>query len=358
MRFLVKLFMRVFILLLLLTGLFLAVLTMAEYRPDSIEEVEIENNQSSKVVLEEPFSLMSFNIGYAGLGKDEDFVMDGGEMGRPESKDVVNGYLNNIMDYIEENPMAFYLMQEMDKNSRRSYYINQVEALKNQLGSQYSSMFAYNFNALFVPFPITFNDYIGYVESGMQTLSAYEVNEASRYQFPGAFSWPLRVANLKRGMIVSRVPVEATSKELVVINVHLSAYDDGSMRKQEMDMLKTKMIEEYEAGNYVIVGGDFNQTFPEAIDLYPVKQDYYVAHPIEETFLPDGFSFQVDLSAPTARLLNQPYEPASDNTQYYIIDGFIVSDNVHVDTVYTDDLAFENSDHNPVIIEVWLKEDE
>ena len=59
-----------------------------------------------------------------------------------------------------------------------------------------------------------------------------------------------------------RIDVNETDKQLVIINLHLEAYDDGSAREKQMKVLKDIMVKEYEKGNYVIVGGDFNQTFP------------------------------------------------------------------------------------------------
>ena len=62
-----------------------------------------------------------------------------------------------------------------------------------------------------------------------------------------------------------------------------------------------------------------------------------------------------DLGTPSCRLLNQPYNPSDTaNTQYYVIDGFILSPNVQLEEVETLDLGFENSDHNPVRIQVTL----
>ena len=58
---------------------------------------------------------------------------------------------------------------------------------------------------------------------------------------------------------------------------------------------------------------------------------------------------------PTCRLLNEPYDPASENTQYYIIDGFILSPNVTLNTVETLDAGFVYSDHNPVLLNVTLE---
>jgi endonuclease/exonuclease/phosphatase family metal-dependent hydrolase len=207
-------------------------------------------------------------------------------------------------------------------------------------------------------------DYIGYVESGITTYTTYHAETSTRYQFPGAFSWPLRVANLKRAMMVTYLDIEGSTKKLVVVNLHMSAYDgDGSLRAQEMEFLKTFMEEEYALGNYVIVGGDFNQTFPEADGIYDVQEGFYVAYPIASDFLPSGYSFEVDITRPTNRLLNQPYDSSDAGTQYYIIDGFIVSDNILVEKyevsqdaagAMTVDLDFEHSDHNPVVIKIKL----
>ena len=58
---------------------------------------------------------------------------------------------------------------------------------------------------------------------------------------------------------------------------------------------------------------------------------------------------------PTCRLLNQPYDPTSPLTQYYVIDGYIVSDNLRVESVKTLDLDFTNADHNPVELTAVLE---
>ena len=53
-------------------------------------------------------------------------------------------------------------------------------------------------------------------------------------------------------------------------------------------------------------------------------------------------------------LLGAPSRDPKD-FQYYIIDGFIVSSNIEVLDVFTDDAGFVSSDHNPVVIDVRLK---
>ena len=72
--------------------------------------------------------------------------------------------------------------------------------------------------------------------------------------------------------------------------------------------------------------------------------------------LPEGWSYAYDLSVPSCRLLNQPYDPAdAEDTQHYVIDGFILSPNVTLESVETLDEGFTASDHNPVLLRVTLK---
>jgi len=350
-----KVLLGLVISLVLVVTLVLGYFTIVEYRPKEVEQLQIKNKIESKVELGQDITILTFNIGYAGLGKDEDFVLDGGTKSRPDSKEVVESYLNGIKSLLTENAADIYMLQEVDLNSRRSYYINEVHEIETLLGNNYNSTFAYNYKANFVPFPVSFTNYLGKVESGILTLTKYQVNTSHRYQFPGAFAWPVRTVNLKRAMMVNVLPIYNSNKELIVVNLHMSAYDgDGSLRAQEMQMLKEFLIEQAEKGNYVIVGGDFNQTFPSAKDIYPAKPGYYTAYPIEDDFLPSGYSFAVDITKPTCRLLNEPYDKNSPNTQYYIIDGFIVSDNIKINFVETIDHDFQYSDHNPVILAIQL----
>jgi endonuclease/exonuclease/phosphatase family metal-dependent hydrolase len=355
LKLFVRILFRTILVVVLVITVLLTFFTLTEYNPKAIETLEIKNVIETKVELNQPLSILTFNIGYAGLGKDEDFILDGGKKSKPDNKDVVENYFAGIKNLLTANSSDIYFLQEVDLASRRSYYVNEEAEIEELLGSNYNSTFAYNYNAKFVPFPFSFTDYLGKVESGILTLSRYQVKNSSRYQFPGAFAWPIKTVNLKRAMMVNVLSINNSDKELVLVNLHMSAYDgDGSLRTQEMNMLKDFLIEQNEKGNYVVVGGDFNQTFPQAKDIYPAKQDYYIAYPIEDDFLPSQYSFKVDITEPSCRLLNQPYDISDPNTQYYIIDGFIVSSNIQVDEVKTINHEFLYSDHNPVSLFIEL----
>ena len=116
--------------------------------------------------------------------------------------------------------------------------------------------------------------------------------------------------------------------------------------------------EEFKKGNYVIAGGDFNQIFPGGLDTWPnTHPELWVPGILDGSELPEGFGYAYDLKVPSCRLLNQPYDPSDKvNTQYYSIDGYIVSPNVEVGSVEVLDLGFANSDHNPVLMTVTLRD--
>lgn len=110
---------------------------------------------------------------------------------------------------------------------------------------------------------------IGRVNSGLFTTTRYEIASAERIALPCPFSWPVSTANLKRCLLVSYLPIEGSDKQLVLVNLHLEAYDDGEGKIAQTKQLREFIQSEYEKGNYVIAGGDFNQVFPGSLDVYP-----------------------------------------------------------------------------------------
>ena len=182
------------------------------------------------------------------------------------------------------------------------------------------------------------------------------MDSAERIALPCPFSWPVSTANLKRCLLVTYLPIEGSDKQLVLVNLHLEAYDDGEGKLAQTRQLNEFIQAEYEKGNYVIAGGDFNQIFPGSLEVYPnTHPELWEPGVLTEDMLPEGFSYAYDLSVPSCRLLNQPYNPADgENTQHYVIDGFILSPNVRLESAETLDLGFANSDHNPVLIRVVL----
>ncbi len=330
-------------------AVFLGYLTVREYRPDEIESVEA--SKGTETLQEgDAFSVVTYNTGYAGLSRDEDFFMDGGSKVQPDSSELVTENLDGISGILKELDADAYFLQEVDRNAKRSYHIDEMEYYEEKLG--YEGMYACNFKCDFVPYPLP---PIGRVEAGLVTMTELNVSEASRLALPESFQWPIKTCNLKRCMLETRIPIQGTDRELVLINFHLEAYDSGEGKEAQTRILAQKLSEEYEKGNYVIAGGDFNQTF-DGMDTYPILDTKnWTPGIVSESDLPDGFSFAVTDNVPTCRLLNGPYSGNYTDSQVYVLDGFIVSDNLNVTQVENIDTDFQYSDHQPVKLNVVLE---
>ena len=335
--------------IILILALAVGYLTIREYRPDAVEAVE-PGNGTDTMKIGDSFTVLTYNTGYAGLSKDEDFFMDGGSKVQPESQALVEHNMKGISSILEKQNADVYFLQEVDRDSKRSFHIDEQKYYENAL--ELPGMFACNFKCDFVPYPLP---PIGKVTSGLVTMTDLNVTDASRIALPESFTWPVKTCNLKRCMLETRIPLEGSDKELVMINFHLEAYDSGEGKIAQSKMLAEKLEAEYEKGNYVIAGGDFNQTF-EGMEKYPIhNQDDWVPGVVSTEDIPEGFSFAVSDHVPTCRLLNGPYSGNYDDSQVYVLDGFIVSDNIQVQKVENIDTQFEYTDHQPVRLEAILK---
>ena len=325
-----------------------------EYSPNGVESLPVTkqgNSEIAKVGTE--YSALNWNIGYAGLDKDEDFFMDGGKMVHPIDKAHVENNLTNITRIIKEEAADVTFLQEVDVDSKRTYNINQVSYLDKALDN--SSIFAYNFRVAYIPYPLP---PLGKVNSGIYTSTKFNIENAERYQMPIPFTFPTRLANLKRGFSVTYSNIENSDKKLVLINAHLDAYDkDNKGKIAQTKQLIEFMEKEYSKGNYVLVGADFNQELRDLTkeEIEKTPAELWRAELFDKTLLKDKFKLYYDNSRPSARLNNKPYEKGSNETYEFIIDGFIASDNIEVSQVKTLDQDYKYSDHNPVKLRFRLK---
>ena len=190
------------------------------------------------------------------------------------------------------------------------------------------------------------------------------MESASRIALPVSYSWPLRTVQLKRCELVTRIPVEGSTHELVLINQHPDAYTDEEHHIAQMAAIRETLEEEAAAGNWVIAGGDWNHTF-STVDMseYPtLHEDNWQPGHVDANDFSEGWQFVMDNNVPTSRLLNRPVvsedgTPLPEPMQYYMLDGFIMTGNVELVSVETRDLQFKASDHNPGVMKVLLRKD-
>lgn len=325
---------------------FLVVSVVTDYRPADIVKIDVKNPQESVLSAQTEFTVTTFNIGYCGLDKDADFFMDGGTMSRAVDRDHVEANIEAVVGFLREQSSDFFAIQEVDLNSSRSFLTDQRSRISDEL-SEYSHSHAVNYKVAWVPVPL--NHPHGKVLSGIMTMSRHNVANVSRYSLPGKHNPIVQLFMLDRCIMESRVPVE-NGRELVMVNLHLSAYDKGgTIRNQQLSFLKRYALEEFSRGNYVVLAGDWNHLLSECQEAR--KADYGDKWPdwlqlLPDDFTPEGWQWAVDEQVPTCRDNDRTYDP--DVSFVTWIDGFLVSPNIEVIEVAGHDLGFEHSDHNPV----------
>ncbi|MBO5478079.1 MAG: endonuclease [Clostridia bacterium] len=330
-----------------------ATLVLSEYFPEEEETLTVEGSSVKEIKAGDEIDIITYNLGYLSLDNTQDFFMDGGKSVRPKTASNVTKNLAAVKNFMQNQDADMYLFQEVDINAKRSYEINEYKGLTEEFEG--TTTFAYMFNSLYIPYPIF--DSVGHVESGLATLSKLDTIESTRIALPSAYSWPMRAVMYKNCLVEHRINIRENEKELVVYNIHLDAYGKEEGKTEQLDKLVAIMQEEYEKGNYVIAGGDFNQTFPGVdTEKFPIiSTENYVPNQLPEDYLPEGWKFAVDVDSPTTRLLNEEYSGNYENTQLYVVDGYIISPNIECKSVETIENNFSYSDHHPVKIRIKLK---
>jgi endonuclease/exonuclease/phosphatase family metal-dependent hydrolase len=334
----------------LLYGLYAIVFPwVTEFRPAARTIVFERSKDMEKTIPDTTFQILTWNIGYAGLGREMDFFYEGGTMVRP-GRDQMQKYLDGIREVLGSNQSTdFLFIQEVDFRSKRSFKVNQYDAIGSILEG-YHGVSAINYQSAFVPSPL--REPMGRVKAGLATFSRMSPSSASRIATPGAYPWPMRLFMLKRCFLVSRYPLPE-GKELVLFNIHNSAFDDaGDLRQLELELLRALALEEYSSGNFVVIGGDWNQNPPgwssnkkgkyQVQDLWPIGADY----------MPPEWSWAFDPGQPTNRSVNKPFD--RKETICTALDYFLVSPNVRAEQTEVLDMEFQFSDHQPVLMRFTL----
>ncbi len=344
-----KKIIKIVLLLALIPGLYVAGVllygTLTDFDPP--KHLHLHTFGAGSAPIDSTITFLTWNIGYTGQGAKADFFYDGGKQVHAPEEDV-QAYREGIANFLAaQNDVDVFLLQEIDSLARRSYRVDQVTYLTDYL-PDHAYSFAINYNVRFVPVPLL--NPMGKVISGVASYSRLPADGFERHGFDSQFEWPRRLFFLDRCFMSHRTPLP-NGKELVVLNTHCSAYDkEGEMVAAEIRRMVEFGESEYAKGNYVVMGGDWNQCPPNYTPIDP--DGGYNEHILSDDQLPQGWQWVADASVPTNRKLNAPYSADSYTT---VIDHFAISPNVVVDHIQGVDLQFAYSDHQPVKMRVRLK---
>lgn len=359
MKKVIKTLLIILLVVVLLAGAYFAYIMLSYHRIEDKQSLNVEESAATaeKLVPEnEALSLTTWNIGFAAYLQDYTFFMDGGEESRARSKDAVIQNMNDIVDVLEQQNSDFYFIQEVDFDGTRSYKVDERKVIHEALDDK-AYVFAQNYDSPYLMYPFTSPH--GANKSGIVTLSGYGIDNSIRRSLPIQTD-VAKFLDLDRCFSVSEVKT-SEGHSLFLVNFHLSAYTtDPTIVTQQLGMLYDIMETEYEKGNYVICGGDFNMDLlGDSAGIFGVEggenASWCQPFPVED--IPEHISlvaaFDENNKVASCRNNDMPYEPGKTFT--CTVDGFLVTENVEVDKAEVVDQEFMHSDHNPVHLEFKLK---
>ncbi|MFV0352870.1 MAG: endonuclease [Oscillospiraceae bacterium] len=350
--------------LLLIVGSYIVYLEIRYKRIQDPMALDITPGEGTNLLQSgQTYTVLTYNVGYGAFNHDFSSFTDSGVMadGTPvsgeytkaQSLEIVTTNISGSAMVTSQLSPDFALFQEVDRSGVRSFNIEENAVLAQALPGYYSTFAKNSYPANLVYPP---SDPIGEFDSGLLTLSSYSISSAERRSYPVDTSFITKFFDLDRCFSIQRIPVEG-GKELVLINSHMSAFDKGGVyRTLQMQLLTSVLAEEYEKGNWVIAGGDFNHALGNSLTSFPSGQQVPEwIHEFDESMLPSGFSVVVADNAnavPSVRSVDMPYIEGINYTS--IVDGFVVSDNISA-IAQNVDVNFKYSDHNPVLLTFSLQ---
>lgn len=326
--------------LLLATGC--AIVANRFYVPPAVEVVDAPEMAPGALDTLHPdgaLSIVTWNIGYAGMGAESDFVMDMGQQERPLSGAIVADNLTKLVAKARSFDADVILFQEMARPSWNTYGTDVLAAFEAGLEG-YASVFGADILTRYVPPPFR-------VEMGNAIFSKVAAIMVERRALPLEPNFQYGVFRKGYRMHILRL---AGAREWVLINIHLSAFDDeASVRNQQLQAVLGFAMSEYRQGRYVVVGGDWNLRLAPTEFSHNTAEKYrFWIYDFPSDRVPAGWRWGVDPTHPTVRTAHAPY--VHGENYRLIVDGFLLSPNVKIEAVETLDLDFAHTDHNPVRI--------
>ncbi|ABI77607.1 endonuclease/exonuclease/phosphatase family protein [Hyphomonas neptunium ATCC 15444] len=325
-------------LLVMLAVLWLGVAIFVTLNDRGIPERRVEVAEPLPAA-EAPLKLMIWNIGYSGLGEESDFQTDGGKMLRPPSREAVEKNLAGIQAVLREEAPDILMMQELAAPGFLTHTVDVLSGVKDALPG-YGMVFSSDIRTRLLPGPLGLRHGLGtFAKVAGERTKLVRLTEEPE---------PI-MGFIQRRYHVQVTELEVSGAPWVIINVHLSAFDEGAgTRMQQVREVLDLAQSHYQQGKAVVLGGDWNMRLAATDFAYQSDESaLFWVHDFPRDALRPGWQIVIDPAVATTRTNEQPYKSGVNYTT--IIDGFIASPNVTVEAVRGLDLGFAITDHQPVV---------
>lgn len=307
-------------------------------------------------------TVMTWNIKFGGARIDFFFDCYGDRVWMTEAE--VRTHLAGLLAKIRQVQPDILLIQELDRDSKRSAYVDMLKYLADSSGLPYA-VYASQWHVRYLP-----KKGLGPINSGNAIFSRWPIDTAYRLPLPlvQAYPWWYRLFYLRRNLLVARI-AHPTLPNFWVINTHLEAYvpQPDSTRYFQLQRLATLLDSLSQRGAIWIAGGDLNTVPPGTKKLKDFDDN--ACKEVDPTFVADDYSREVDWLLPFYARYREviPLEAYQANEaayyshtvngrgwwnrrlDYLFTNGLWIEGDVHQDSMRGGMETFPLSDHAPVV---------
>jgi len=202
-------------------------------------------------------TVVTWNIRF-GTGRAKWFGDSCGELVLFNTDEIQNG-LELLAAKITEMDVDILLLQEVDTDSKRSAYMDQVQWLLDNTAMNYG-VYASMWEVQLVP-----SDGLGRVNTRNAILSRWPLSEAERVQLSlrGDQDDLTKAFYVRRNVL--RAMVNYPDSPFWAVDIHASAFSNDDTKQKQYLEFKAVLDELDTQGEHFVAGGDLNQLPPGAV---------------------------------------------------------------------------------------------
>jgi endonuclease/exonuclease/phosphatase family metal-dependent hydrolase len=283
--------------------------------PDQYAEI-YETKEEKPVSDDEEYRILTYNIGYlSGMTNNLPIA---------KPKSLFENNMELVLKNLRRIDADLLAFQEIDYDSHRSFNIDQHTEI-GKLGYRYSAK-TVNWDKRYVPFPYyPFSMHFGKIVSGQSVLSKYPIVEQERIELERNPDNPFYYDSFYLDRLAQVVKIRIDGHNLVLIHVHLEAFDQATriLQIERLRSIYAKYCYEFPT----LMLGDFNSdpryenagitrleelinTESAAFDRAEIKNTYNSREPTERL---DYIFYNTDFIKEVSAEIVEEFEEASDH---------------------------------------------
>lgn len=262
---------------------------------------------------QEPLRIINYNIKYGGARLIFFWECDGERYNM--TTEEVTGHLDAIAEFISNVDPDILIVQEVDRSTQRSGYIDEIQYLLDRTPLNYAA-YASQHHVDFLP-----TDGMGKVDFGNAIFSKWPISDATRISLPLVDAYPAyyQYLYLKRHVLTAKIDLP-WNDHFYAVDTHLEAFSEGTTKLDQIAKFHQVLTDLSDRGMDWVAAGDLNSLPKGSTQLKEFPDD------CPGLFDPDDYSVEQDwldvLFDDTSMISAMSLEDyASDNSKWYSYTG-------------------------------------